>query len=133
MLFGSVDYDVSVDLWAVVCTFAELLSWEGQTPFPGGADLEQLCLIFQALGTPCEVEWPEVINLPDYRKVEFKERKPVRFQWEGKRSLEAINLLYCFLRLTPGKRISASAASSHECFLSEPLPVSCERIVQGLP
>lgn len=37
-----------VDLWAIGCTFADILSPSDHAVFPGGSDLEQLCLIFQA-------------------------------------------------------------------------------------
>ncbi len=37
-----------VDLWAIGCTFADILSPSDHALFPGGSDLEQLCLIFQA-------------------------------------------------------------------------------------
>lgn len=54
MLFGSVTYALGVDLWALGCTFAEFLT--SSPLFPGGSDLEQLCLIFQAREANCT--WP---------------------------------------------------------------------------
>lgn len=52
-------YGAGVDIWAMGCIFAELML---RTPYLAGeSDLNQLVIIFKALGTPNESEWP-VIN-----------------------------------------------------------------------
>ncbi|CAK9099864.1 unnamed protein product [Durusdinium trenchii] len=129
MLFGSVTYSLGVDLWAVGCTFAELLS--SVALFPGGSDLEQLCLIFQALGTPDEADWPEVRELPDYSKVQFQHRAP-DIPDLGDRSDAAKELVWAFMRLNPVQRISAPQALFHRFFL-EGCPASrAEEVLEGL-
>ena len=56
LLLGARDYGDGVDMWAIGCIFAELML---RTPYlPGDTDLGQLSLIFKALGTPREDEWP---------------------------------------------------------------------------
>lgn len=132
MLFGSVDYTEAVDLWSVGCIFAELLSPAGAAAFPGGADLEQLCLIFQVTGTPREEEWPEARLLPDFGKVEFAPRDGSSFDFESARSPQAIALMRSFLRLNPAQRSSAADALEHACFAAEPAPAAPCRLVQGL-
>ena len=52
-------YGYAVDIWSVGCIFAELLL---RTPYLAGeSDLAQLELIFKALGTPTEEDWPVFI------------------------------------------------------------------------
>jgi cell cycle related kinase len=66
LLYGSNSYDFSVDMWSVGCIIGELLQkWP---LFKGESDIEQLCLVVTALGTPPEL-W--VNKLPDYNKIQF--------------------------------------------------------------
>eukprot|EP00913_Durusdinium_trenchii_P015898 g14940.t1 len=98
--------------------------------FPGGSDLEQLCLIFQALGTPDEADWPEVRELPDYSKVQFQHRAP-DIPDLGDRSDAAKELVWAFMRLNPVQRISAPQALFHRFFL-EGCPASrAEEVLEG--
>ncbi|XP_071457331.1 cyclin-dependent kinase-like 4 [Marmota flaviventris] len=48
LLVGDTQYDSSVDVWAVGCVFAELLT--GQPLWPGKSDVDQLYLIIRTLG-----------------------------------------------------------------------------------
>ena len=48
LLVGDVHYSYPVDVWAIGCVFAELLS--GQPLWPGRSDLDQLYLIRKTLG-----------------------------------------------------------------------------------
>mmetsp|Transcript_92860 Transcript_92860/g.298707 ORF Transcript_92860/g.298707 Transcript_92860/m.298707 type:complete len:446 (+) Transcript_92860:83-1420(+) len=132
MLFGSLEYDAAVDLWAAGCLFGELLSPKGKPLFPGGADLEQICLIFQTLGTPNVQDWPEVRRLPDYRKVEFVPRDPKPLDWEGQRSPQAVRLLYGLLRLNPACRLRAHAALAERCFAEAPAVADPRALVEDL-
>jgi cyclin-dependent kinase 7 len=64
LLFGARDYSTAVDMWAVGCIFAELML---RVPYMAGDnDLEQLQIIFRALGTPSEKEWPVSPNAEYY-------------------------------------------------------------------
>eukprot|EP00439_Symbiodinium_sp_Y106_P082984 s104_g22.t1 len=132
MLFGSVDYSFGVDLWATGCSFAELISVAGDALFPGGSDLEQLCLIFQALGTPDEDDWPEIRHLPDYSKVSFKTKPPNRPDLSPAASADAQDLLWAFLRLNPRHRLGAREALGHQFFLGGAPAVPAQAIVAGL-
>ena len=52
-----VTYATPVDMWSAGCILAELVS--GQPLFPGRNETDQLATIFNLLGTPTEVDWPE--------------------------------------------------------------------------
>jgi len=112
MLFGSIDYDLAVDLWATGCVLAVLLSPTATPLFEGQSDIDQLCCIFRIRGTPREDDWPEVSTLPDFAKIEFTacEPQPFVFHSDGGRSLEAEELVEGLLRLNPAKRVTAAEA-----------------------
>nr|XP_033770998.1 cyclin-dependent kinase-like 4 isoform X2 [Geotrypetes seraphini] len=48
LLVGDTQYGAAVDIWAIGCVFAELLS--GQPLWPGKSDMDQLYLIIRTLG-----------------------------------------------------------------------------------
>lgn len=48
LLVGDVQYGTAVDVWAIGCIFAELLS--SQPLFPGDTDLDQLYRIMKYIG-----------------------------------------------------------------------------------
>ncbi|GAB0202315.1 cyclin-dependent kinase 20-like [Grus japonensis] len=58
LLYGARHYDEGVDLWAVGCIFGELLNLSPL--FPGENDIEQLCCVLRALGTPSPSAWPSL-------------------------------------------------------------------------
>ncbi|KAI8914195.1 kinase-like domain-containing protein [Gorgonomyces haynaldii] len=56
LLLGAKQYGVGVDMWAVGCILAELMV---RAPFfAAETDIGQLNMIFSALGTPSEQDWP---------------------------------------------------------------------------
>ena len=66
IFFGDVYYNgEAVDTWSAGCVMAELLCNDGAF-FSASTDIEQLCKIFEVLGTPNPSEWPEVEHLPNY-------------------------------------------------------------------
>ena len=67
IFFGDASYDGQrVDVWSAGCVMAELLTNDGHF-FPASSDIEQLCKIFETLGTPeVESDWPECESLPTY-------------------------------------------------------------------
>ena len=48
--------------------------------FQGNDEIHQLEVIYSILGTPTEVEWPTMGDLPWYELVKPKERLPSRFR-----------------------------------------------------
>lgn len=48
LLVGDTEYGKAVDIWAIGCIFAEILT--GQPLFPGDTDIDQLYRIIKSLG-----------------------------------------------------------------------------------
>jgi serine/threonine protein kinase len=65
ILLGSMDYCTPIDIWAIGCIFAEMVT--KRALFQGDSEQDQLYRIFRVLGTPGEGTWPGVIKLRDYK------------------------------------------------------------------
>ena len=126
LLFDSQRYSSAVDMWAVGCVFAELML---RRPWlPGNNDLEQLSLIFDALGTPTEEQWPGMKALPTASQVVFKPipaPSAVSLRQLFRCDADAIDLLQHFLCFDPSRRITAEEALKHEYFQNSPKPTVC--------
>eukprot|EP00898_Chlorokybus_atmophyticus_P003493 jgi/Chlat1/4144/Chrsp27S04227 len=141
LLFGSRHYGPAVDLWAVGCIFGELLTWAPL--FPGDNDIDQLCRVRRALGSPSEDVWPGVSRLPDFGKVVFADDDNSSINSggtlrteivpRGEVREEAAEFLDKFLRYDPSKRITAAEALQDPYFTSEPLPLPALDFLKLLP
>ncbi|NXG65041.1 CDK3 kinase, partial [Hemiprocne comata] len=123
-------YSTAVDIWSIGCIFAEMVT--RKVLFPGDCEIDQLFRIFRTLGTPTEVTWPGVTQLPDYKK-EFphwarREMKDIvpNLDQDGRDLLEQL-LLY-----DPSRRISAKAALDHRCFRRSPQNPEEQHMLQRL-
>ncbi|NXV82789.1 CDK3 kinase, partial [Atlantisia rogersi] len=118
ILLGCKYYATAVDMWSIGCIFAEMVTRKAL--FPGDSEIDQLFQIFRTLGTPTEVTWPGVTQLPDYKR-NFP-------QWAQKDMKEILpnldqdgrDLLLQLLLYDPSRRISAKAALSHQYFSKNP-------------
>ena len=121
LLFDSQLYSSAVDMWAVGCVFAELML---RRPWlPGNNDLEQLSLIFEALGTPTEEQWPGMKSLPTASQVVFKpiaSPTAASLRQLFRCGADAVDLLQQLLCFDPSRRMSAEQALRHEYFGNEP-------------
>ncbi|XP_054878167.1 cyclin-dependent kinase 20 isoform X2 [Poeciliopsis prolifica] len=107
LLYGARKYDEGVDLWAVGCIFGELLN--SSPLFPGENDIEQLCCVLRVLGTPTRESWPEMVELPDYNKITFKENPAIPLEEVVPDTCpQAVDLLRRFLVYPSRRRCSAT-------------------------
>ncbi|KAM7536867.1 hypothetical protein Aperf_G00000088295 [Anoplocephala perfoliata] len=133
LLLGARHYNKAIDVWAIGCIFAELLTYEPifhcrqediktSTPY----HKEQLERIFRVMGYPSEETWPEMRTMPDYPQLS---RDSITRKAYGKYYLEGylmekkvnmsqneICLLKSLLTMDPTKRPSAEEALQHEYF-----------------
>lgn len=134
LLLGGKHYTSAVDMWAVGCIFAELLTlkplFQGQevkaTPNP--FQLDQLDKIFKVLGHPTVDKWPTLANLPHWQS-DQQHIQGHKYDSPGLYSVvhlspknPAYDLLSKMLEYDPRKRITAAQALDHEYFRMEPLP-----------
>uniref|UniRef100_A0A8C0EP21 Cyclin dependent kinase 3 n=1 Tax=Bubo bubo TaxID=30461 RepID=A0A8C0EP21_BUBBB len=115
ILLGCRYYSTAVDIWSIGCIFAEMVTRKAL--FPGDSEIDQLFRIFRTLGTPTEVTWPGVTQLPDY--------KGAFPRWTRKEMKEIQLLLY-----DPSRRIAAKAALNHKYFWRSPQSPEERRVPQ---
>ncbi|XP_065214226.1 cyclin-dependent kinase 20 [Planococcus citri] len=124
VLYGSRFYDHSVDLWAIGCILAEMIT---KTPlFAGENDIEQLAIVVHSLGTPTLETWPAIEHLPDYSKITFAPSSGKPFQQLIPDVDDAcfLDLIKSFLKYDGNKRSSAKKALTHAYFFKRPLPLA---------
>jgi len=114
ILLGSKVYSFPVDVWSLGCIFAELVTLKPL--FPGDSEIDQLFRIFRMLGTPCEVIWPGVTDLPDYKPL-FPKWTPQSLEMQlGSLDRQGRDLLRKLVAYNPEKRIPAGMALKHKYF-----------------
>ncbi|PWY73895.1 negative regulator of the PHO system [Aspergillus sclerotioniger CBS 115572] len=114
VLLGSRTYSTSIDIWSVGCIMAEMYT---RTPlFAGTTNEDQLLKIFHIMGTPTELSWPGVSQLPEYRNT-VPPCSPQSLQ-SFIPSIDplGVDLLGRMLQLPPEARISATEALQHPWF-----------------
>ncbi|XP_047094032.1 cyclin-dependent kinase E-1 [Lolium rigidum] len=134
LLLGAKHYTSAVDMWAVGCIFAELLTlkplFQGveakATPNP--FQLDQLDKIFKVLGHPTVEKWPTLANLPCWQN-DQQHIQGHKYENTGLHTIvhlpqkgPAFDLLSRMLEYDPRKRITAAQALEHEYFRMDPLP-----------
>ncbi|KAK4874555.1 hypothetical protein RN001_013915 [Aquatica leii] len=114
ILLGSSRYACPIDIWALGCIFAEMVT--RKPLFQGDSEIDQLFQIFRVLRTPTEEIWPGVTMLPDYKSTFPCWTKSTLHTHVTNFTDDAYNLLHQMLLYNPAKRISAKKIAEHSYF-----------------
>ncbi|KAK3040604.1 hypothetical protein RJ639_026925 [Escallonia herrerae] len=129
LLLGAKQYSTAIDMWSVGCIMAEMLT---QVPlFDGKNEIEQLHKIFKTLGTPDEMAWPGLSNLPGGKVTFAKQPNQLRSKFPSYVSYgspiiteKGFDLLSKLLTYDPAKRMTAEDALNHDWFHKDSVPMS---------
>jgi len=138
LLLGSRHYTKAIDIWAIGCIFAELLTYEPifhckqediKTSTPYHHD--QLDRIFSVMSFPADKEWEDMKKMPEYARLskEFKKNNYANCslnKYMEKHSIRSdsrqFQLLTRLLTIDPTKRLSAFDAMNDLYFKEDPRP-----------
>ncbi|PAV89892.1 hypothetical protein WR25_15209 isoform F [Diploscapter pachys] len=140
LLLGAKHYTKAIDVWAIGCIFAELLTSEpvffckeedikAQSPY----HYDQLKRIFSVMGYPSEADWSDIKKMPDYQKLhmDLKNQNATFGSCSMQRYMEKykiesetqqFKLLLKLLTMDPIKRISCKDAMEDNYFKTDPKP-----------
>lgn len=154
LLLGSRHYTPAIDLWAVGCIFAELLSlrpiFKGEEAKMDSKKIvpfqrNQMQKIVEVLGLPTQEDWPGVVSMPEYGNLSSLNPsrnpsgpyKPVTLEVWYQQCLrgavyppsstpgpEGFDLLQRLLTWDPSKRITARDALEHPYFTQGSKPTA---------
>jgi cyclin-dependent kinase 8/11 len=145
LLLGARHYTKAIDIWAIGCIFAELLTAEPiflcrqediKTSNPYHHD--QLDRIFTVMGFPQEKEWEDLRKMPEHQTLvkDFKKSSYVNCnltKYMDKHRIKpdsrAFQLLQKMLIMDPTKRITSDLALQDPYFQEEPFP--CLDVFEG--
>lgn len=115
ILLGKKKYSGACDVWGIACIMAEMAT---KVPlFPGDSEIDQLFQIYRVMGTPNELSWPGIKELPEYKPVGPKwKKKDLMKELNNKLDKEGIDLLEKALIYAPNKRITAKQMLNHSWF-----------------
>uniref|UniRef100_A0A8C9W7J6 Cyclin-dependent kinase 8 n=1 Tax=Scleropages formosus TaxID=113540 RepID=A0A8C9W7J6_SCLFO len=131
---------VKIDIWAIGCIFAELLTSEPifhcrqediKTSNPYHHD--QLDRIFNVMGFPADKDWEDIKKMPehstlmkDFRRNTYTNCSLTKYmeKHKVKPDSKAFHLLQKLLTMDPIRRITSEQAMQDPYFLEEPLPTS---------
>ncbi|KYQ92269.1 protein serine/threonine kinase [Tieghemostelium lacteum] len=130
LLLGSKHYTRAVDIWAIGCIFAELITTKPLFPgkekdpkFPSLYQDDQVEKIMRVIGKPTPEIWPDIKHLPEWKRVLPVEAYPntlAKCVGIDEKS-SAYDLLAKMITWDPSKRISAQEALDHPYFKEQPL------------
>jgi cyclin-dependent kinase 8/11 len=134
LLLGAKHYTKAIDLWAIGCIFAELITskplFQGVEKERKGDDrnpfqADQVDKIFRVLGKPTPKSWPGVTELPNWTEAQNWQEYSDMLQKkipELPADSAGFDLLSRLLEYNPAARITASEALQHPFFAEEPRP-----------
>ena len=115
IIVGAEDYGPSVDIFALGCIFAELVT---RAPlFPGRNEADQLQRELALLGTPAHADYPLFHRLADKHGFKVPKCAGQSLRHVLKCGSEAaVDLIERMVRFHPAERITAAEALQHEFF-----------------
>uniref|UniRef100_A0A9J7Y2A0 cyclin-dependent kinase n=1 Tax=Cyprinus carpio carpio TaxID=630221 RepID=A0A9J7Y2A0_CYPCA len=140
LLLGARHYTKAIDIWAIGCIFAELLTSEPifhcrqediKTSNPFHHD--QLDRIFSVMGFPADKDWEDIRKMPEYptlqkdfRRTTYANSSLIKYmeKHKVKPDSKVFLLLQKLLTMDPTKRITSEQALQDPYFLEDPLPTS---------
>ncbi|WVO16911.1 serine/threonine-protein kinase SSN3 [Cryptococcus depauperatus] len=144
LILGAKHYTAAVDMWAVGCIYAELLSlrpifkgdeakMDGKKQLPFQRD--QMGKICEVLGPVKPEQWPDIVHLPEYRTYlssgPYPNPNPLP-TWYHTRSTssEGYDLLSKMFEWDPARRVTARESLMHPWFQEEG-GVSAKNVFEG--
>ncbi|XP_041420561.1 cyclin-dependent kinase 19 isoform X1 [Xenopus laevis] len=140
LLLGARHYTKAIDIWAIGCIFAELLTSEPifhcrqediKTSNPFHHD--QLDRIFSVMGFPADKDWEDIRKMPEYptlqkdfRRTTYTNSSLIKYmeKHKVKPDSKVFLLLQKLLTMDPTKRITSDQALQDLYFQEDPLPTS---------
>ncbi|GAB1605365.1 cyclin-dependent kinase 8-like isoform X3 [Argonauta hians] len=147
LLLGARHYTKAIDIWAIGCIFAELLTSEPifhcrqediKTSNPYHQD--QLDRIFNVMGFPQEKDWEDIKKMPehptlmkDFKRSNYVNCNLIKYMEKHKikPDSKAFMLLQKLLTMDPTKRITSEQAMKDSYFSEDPLP--SQDVFEGMP
>jgi len=114
LIFGSTEYNNTIDIWSTGCVIAELML--GEPLFAGESGIDQLVEIIKVLGTPTQ---EQVLKMnPKAEEYKFPNIKPLAWAKVFKRKVDpmAIDLVSKVLVYPPEERLKPLEALLHPFF-----------------
>ncbi|XP_068087402.1 cyclin-dependent kinase 19 isoform X2 [Hyperolius riggenbachi] len=140
LLLGARHYTKAIDIWAIGCIFAELLTSEPifhcrqediKTSNPFHHD--QLDRIFSVMGFPADKDWEDIRKMPEYptlqkdfRRTTYANSSLIKYmeKHKVKPDSKVFLLLQKLLTMDPTKRITSEQSLQDLYFQEDPLPTS---------
>lgn len=139
LLLGARHYTKAIDIWAIGCIFAELLTAEPifhcrqediKTSNPYHQD--QLDRIFNVMGFPQDKDWEDIRKMPEhptlvknFKRSNYANCSLVKYMEKHKikSDTKAFALLSKLLLMDPTKRLTSETAMQDAYFSEDPLPM----------
>ncbi|RZF41845.1 hypothetical protein LSTR_LSTR005307 [Laodelphax striatellus] len=127
LLVGDTKYGRPVDIWAIGCLLAEMIS--GDPLFPGDSDIDQIYKITNLLGKLCPYHQQLIAKNPTLREIreenisEIDNKLKALMMKFPSWSSGAIDFLFACLRLDPNDRANSNQLLDHNFFTHDDFPL----------
>ncbi|KAE8355754.1 hypothetical protein BDV28DRAFT_24046 [Aspergillus coremiiformis] len=120
LLLGETRYGPAVDVWSAACVYVEMFTKKAVFPGEGG-EISQMEKLYNCLGTPTRVDWPDISEMPWFELMRPTERKKRVFEEVYGHILTpaALDLVSQIFRYDPATRPTAEEILAHPYFVSE--------------